>query len=99
MALCEHFRCIVDFMVCFKTKLNDLAKATFSAMPLIVLLTELGIQFYQQPALGLTIGAVSPNTAINNRMISIEALFLTFPRTLLFFDIVIFYNILVYLSL
>ena len=33
----------------FRTKLNDLAKSTFSTMPLIVLLTEVGIRFYQSP--------------------------------------------------
>jgi hypothetical protein len=39
-------------------RLNDLVKATFSTMPLIVVLTEVGVQFYHWPVLVWVIGAV-----------------------------------------
>lgn len=42
----------------FRSRLNDLAKATFSTMPLVVVLTGVGIQFYTLPVLVYVIGAV-----------------------------------------
>ncbi|MDD4517399.1 MAG: hypothetical protein ACOYEN_08660 [Limnochordia bacterium] len=41
----------------FRTRLSDLGKAAFSTMPLIVILTEVGIQFYRWPVLVWAIGA------------------------------------------
>lgn len=38
--------------------LNDLFKATFLTMPLIVVLTEVGVQFYRWPVLVWIVGAV-----------------------------------------
>ena len=38
--------------------LNDLAKATYFTMPLIVVLTEVGVQFYRWPVLVWTIGTI-----------------------------------------
>ena len=43
------------FVLC--RRLNDLVKATFSTMPLIVVLSEVGIQFYHWPVLVWIIGA------------------------------------------
>ncbi len=41
----------------FRRRLEDLVKATFSTMPLIVVLSEVGIQFYQWPILVWVFGA------------------------------------------
>lgn len=38
--------------------LNDLVKATYFTMPLIVILTEVGVQFYRWPVLVWTIGTI-----------------------------------------
>lgn len=44
-------------LIVFRTKLNDLFKATYSTMPLIVVLTEIGIQLNNIPLLIWIIGA------------------------------------------
>jgi len=42
----------------FRTRLNDLAKASFSTMPMVVVLAEVGVQFYRFPFLVWVIGVV-----------------------------------------
>ncbi len=42
----------------FRSPFNDLVKATYLTMPLIVVLTEVGVQFYRWPALVWSIGTI-----------------------------------------
>jgi hypothetical protein len=41
----------------FRTRWNDLVKATFLTMPLMVVIVEIGIQFYERPSWIFPVGA------------------------------------------
>lgn len=49
---------LVISWIVLRSKLNDLAKATYFTMPMVVVLTEIGLQLFEMQALVWVLGAV-----------------------------------------